>query len=196
MPKRNRALLLKSLALIAGGLIVWKLGASWLGEAQGTERLVNQVWIERAPASERDLIRYFFLIEHDDHRHGIAGRGSRWRTVQDGFVWGLEGDRLRTRFPQNDRRLQLQARTWDCGGQAPRPFELCLELRRAGGQSKKFFSRKEWVIQPHGDLPADIAWLAIDRRPPSPADAALLDEGADTEGDDDPNAAPDAAFDF
>jgi hypothetical protein len=91
---------------------------------------------------------------------GVISHGSQWRVHADVLLWRLEGDLLRTRFPQDDRRYDLKARTWECEGRAPEPFQLCLELRR-GDRVLRFFSRKDWEIGK--DLPAVLAGFVPDR---------------------------------
>jgi hypothetical protein len=174
--------------LLVLGLLVglWRLG-SWLfgaGELAGTDQLVNQFWIERVPRNDRDRVLQLALIRQDDKRVGFVARASRWQLHVDGFVWGQEGDRLRARFPQTGQRLQAQARTWPCKGEAPRPFELCLELRREG-QVVKLFSMREWVIRPRADsfeapaeLPLPPGWETLLRGPAEPVGDGPENAGA------------------
>jgi hypothetical protein len=66
------------------------------------------------------------MVEHEDQRIGVAGRASRWRSRFDLFRWAVKDNVVRAMFPQDNRRLAMQVRTWACEGQAPKPFELCL----------------------------------------------------------------------
>lgn len=158
MAKRGKSWV--NLLLLAGAVLgVWQLGKVFFGGESGSKRLLNQLWLERMPRDERDMVYATVLIEHEKHRVGVVARGSRWRGYQDAFVWRLEGDRLRARFPQDDKRYQVTVKTWECEGQVPRPFQLCLEVRN-GDQSLRFFSRKDWVVRPHGEaLPPEVAGL-------------------------------------
>jgi hypothetical protein len=177
---------LRAGAAIALAVMVWQLWRHFADDEQaGTRHLVNQVWLERMPRDQRDMVSVAALLQHEGRRVGVVGRGSRWRSHQDGFLWRLEKDVLRTRFPQDDRRYALRVRTWDCAGQAPAPFELCLEARR-GDEVLRFYSRREWVIRPRaeGPPPAEIAWLA-----PAWESAAALD-GAEEVGDGAETAGP------
>lgn len=123
------------------------------------ERLSNQVWIDHAPRDERDLVRHLVLVERANRRLGVTGQASRWRLRQDLLVWNVEGDQLRVLLPQEGQRVTAQARTWRCEGQAPKPFELCLELKR-GSQTLRLFSRRDWVVRPRGEgVAADVSWL-------------------------------------
>jgi hypothetical protein len=144
--------------LLAGALFgAWQL---FFAERSGQRRLVNQLWLERMPRNPRDMVHAALLLEHENRRVGVVGRGSHWRGHQDAFLWSLDGDQLRARFPQDDKRYRLQVTVRDCEGNAPRPFQLCLEAR-VGDQVLRFFSRKDWVVRPHADpLPPDIAPFA------------------------------------
>jgi hypothetical protein len=154
------------LLLGLGGLVAWQVAARFTPERR-PDHLVNQLWLERWPRDARDMVGHLAAIERDGHRVGTVGRHSRWRLVTDGFVWGQQGDRVRARFPQTGRQGAFQVRTWKCAGQAPREFELCLELKaQHGGQTRthRFYSRTDWVIRTDGDglaeLPAEVATVA------------------------------------
>jgi len=178
------------LLLGLGGLVAWQVAARFRPERR-PENLVNQIWLERWPRDARDMVGHLVAIEHDGHKVGTSGRHSRWRLASDGFVWGQQGDRVRARFPQTGQRAAFQVRTWKCAGQAPREFELCLELKgQAGGktQTYRFYSRKDWVIRPGSDelsalpdaaravVPAIQAALAM----PEHEDVGAMDDAADT----------------
>jgi hypothetical protein len=165
----------KVVLLLGAGFGAWKLWHRFFDEDQATRNLVNQIWIERMPKDERDLVHVGVLVQREGRRVGVVARASRWRAFQDAFVWRLDKDMLRTRFPQDDKRYSLRARTWECEGEAPRPFQLCLELAR-GERKLRFYSMKDWVVRPRADgpLPRDIAPLAPDWE--SPLEAAQLQE--------------------
>jgi hypothetical protein len=141
------------------GVVVWQLGSWFFGQRVGPENLVNQIWIERVPRDARDMIWHFIAAESDNRRQGSLGRASRWRVASDAFVWSRDGATFRAVLPQNGCHLNLRARTWKCAGQAPEPFELCLELR-SDKQVFRYYSRHDWSIRPRGELDEQIAWLA------------------------------------
>jgi hypothetical protein len=150
------------LVLGLGGMLLWQAGSWWTDQRSDSERLVNQVWIERVPANERDMIWHLIAIQHEDHRFGSLGRSSRWRVAADGFLWERKGDQFSFVTPQNGCRASLKTRIWKCAGEAPRPFELCLELE-GHGQKYRYYSRESWVIRPRtGDEPIaeEIRFLA------------------------------------
>jgi hypothetical protein len=174
-----------ALLVVVGGLYGgWKVWRALFGDDTATPRLVNQVWIERMPRDERDMVYGAVLVEHDGKRIGVVGRGSRWRSHQDVFLWRQEGDTLRTRFPQDNQRYRLQVRTWECEGKAPRPFQLCLEAR-TGNRVLRFFSRKDWVIRPGEDAAAagELGWSASGwERALEAAGREEVGEGPEAEG--------------
>ncbi len=153
------------LLLGLGGVVAWQVAGRFGAERSRPDHLVNQLWLERWPRDARDMVGHLVAIEHDGHRVGTSGRHSRWRVVSDAFVWGQQGDQVRARFPQTGQRVAFQVRTWKCAGEAPREFELCLELKGQHGgktQSFRFYSRKDWVIRPHdrgepAELPDDLS---------------------------------------
>jgi len=138
------------LALAGAGVYgVYSAGSCLLGddETQGTRHVVNQVWIERAPEGPRDLIGHLVLLDLPDGRIGVTGKSSQWRHLIELFQWDLEGNRLRVHFPQDRVRAKVEVRSWRCAGEAPEPFELCLELSN-GRRTAMFYSLDEWKIDP------------------------------------------------
>ncbi|MFO0632182.1 MAG: hypothetical protein U0168_04955 [Nannocystaceae bacterium] len=148
----------------AAGIGAWQLGQRLWGsdsaDASSARHAVNQVWIERLPTDQRDMISHFLLIKHPQGRIGGVGKSSQWRHFVELFQWGLEGERLSVYLPQEQQKAQLRVRTWECDGEAPDPFELCLELS-SGKRSVTMYSRKDWVIEPK-DVAGSLAAIAED----------------------------------
>lgn len=138
------------------GLAAWKIACVSCGgdaEATSARHLENRAWIERMPQSDRDVVNHLLVLNSRDGRYGAAGRSSAWRHVLEIFRWQREEDRLTLEFPQERVRVEFTARTWECEDEAPAPFELCLELSRQG-RSVRFYSRHEWVVEPHAAISA------------------------------------------
>jgi hypothetical protein len=159
-------------------------GAWWLSHRDDgrTKRLVNQIWIERMPRHERDMVWAGVLVEEGKDRMGAVVHGSKWRAHSDLLLWRLDGNLLHTRFPQDNRRFDFKARTWECAGKVPEPFELCLELERAG-RVLRFYSRKEWELGSK-DLPAGLSGLVDRNALAQSARGEEVGEGAESDGPD------------
>ncbi len=152
MKSKTRDTMIGLAAVVAIGAAGWgayHLATGW-GEdaAQGTEHLANQVWIDHVPTDERDMVRGMVLIDHEQGKFGALTMSSRWRAFIEGLMWRLDGDRLTVVMPQDRRRGRVKVRTWRCEGEAPAPFELCLELSH-GKDAMLLYSREDWVIEPH-----------------------------------------------
>jgi hypothetical protein len=175
MRRGNSVVVWVSCLVVAGG--GWGL-VRWLSSPGPAvpDRLINQVWIERVPRDERDMFFHLIMVEHDDQRIGVAGRSSRWRSHFDLFRWNARGDVVSAQFPQDNRRLSMKARTWACEGQAPKPFELCLELK-GERQVFKLYSMRDWVVRPGEAAPEELRALA-----PGLAAAAVAPKGELPEG--------------
>jgi hypothetical protein len=171
---------LVALALVGGGVLAaysMVAGPGPDSEASGAEHLVNQVWLERLPEHERDMIGHVLVLDHPRARIGIAGRSSQWRHFIEGFKWALEGDRLSAVFPQEKARAQFRVKTWRCEGDAPHPFELCLRISR-GDRSAVFYSREDWVVEPH-DAARSLSELVADNPELSGLAAEFSDHSVD-----------------
>jgi hypothetical protein len=165
MPKASRILIG---AVVAGAAAygVYAAGTSLLGSSDddtaSARHLANQVWIERMPQGERDMIGHLGFVDHPRGKMGWVGRSSQWRHFAELFHWSIKGDEVSLYLPQEEVRGKLHARTWKCKGEAPRPFELCLELS-ANGRKMRYYSMKDWVIEPHH---AEESLAAIEERVP------------------------------
>jgi len=139
---RNIAALAAIGALAVGS---YKLGTAIFGESAGAARLHNQVWIERLPADDRDMIHHLVLVDDQGERFGAFGKSSQWRHFIELFRWAREDARLTLLLPQERKRLDLGVKVWECAGEAPAPFQLCLELSNKR-QTMKYYSRHDWSL--------------------------------------------------
>lgn len=125
----------------------WTLGWWWWHRPAEGELLVNQFWVERMPRSERDMVVHMALLQMDKGRAGAVGESSVYRLVIDFVDFTVTGNRLLLLFPQENAQLNMTWRAWKCAGQAPKPFELCLDLN-IGGETVHLYSLEEWAIDP------------------------------------------------
>jgi hypothetical protein len=127
----------------------YKLGTTVLDmfadDSIEAKRLANQVWIERLPTDDRDMIHHLVMIEDGGDRFGAFGKSSQWRHFVELFRWAREENRLTILLPQERKRLDLGVKVWNCEGEAPAPFQLCLELSNKR-KTMKYYSRHDWSI--------------------------------------------------
>jgi hypothetical protein len=154
---------LVALALVgACSFGVWKVGSALLSdEAQATKHAVNHLWIDHAPRDDRDLIGNIIILDHPQGQVGVTGRSSQWRIRMDVFRWQLDGGTLELFFPQDRIRAKVQIETWECAGEAPAPFELCMKVTNPRGASMMFYSREDWKIDP-GNAQKSLAKISAD----------------------------------
>ena len=154
----------KIFALIAVGALAlgtYKLGAAALdmfaGESDSiaVKRLANQVWIERLPGDDRDMVHHLVLIEDGGDRFGAFGKSSQWRHFIELFRWAREENRLTLLLPQERKRLELGVKVWNCEGEAPAPFQLCLELTNKK-KTMRYYSRHDWSIDSDPEAVAHV----------------------------------------
>lgn len=145
MAKLKAALVLASVAALGVG--TYSLLSPSDEDVAGTRDLVNQVWLERMPQNRQDMIGHIVILERDGEQFGVIGRSSTWRHGLEIFGWRLEGSQLKLFFPQERVRGEVKARTWKCAGEAPEPFELCLEFSNKKGQTVQFYSHPDWVVR-------------------------------------------------
>lgn len=133
----------------------YKLGSAVLcdDDSLSTQRLANQVWIERLPRDDRDMINHMVLVEDGRERFGAFGKSSQWRHFVEIFRWSREDNRLTLLLPQDRKRLDLGVKVWDCEDEAPAPFQLCLELSNANNRKVRYYSRHDWTIDSLGEHP-------------------------------------------
>lgn len=137
-----------AVALAAGA---WALWPSSEAEVAKADKLANQVWIDRVPENDRDMITHLLLLDHPRAKNfGVIGHSSQWRHHIEVARWRLDGNTLGLFFPQERHKARLKARTWSCEGEAPAPFDLCLELSR-GDRKLKMYSHHDWVVEPQAD---------------------------------------------
>ncbi len=141
----------KLAAVIAGVTLTWTAFCPQDSPEEGdaveaTKDLVNRPWLNRMPTDERDTIFHLALLKHPKGRVGAAGHSSQWRHRIEVMRWRLKEGRLGVRFPQDGAKGELGVKTWKCGGEAPAPFDLCLEISN-DDRAMTLYSREDWEIR-------------------------------------------------
>jgi hypothetical protein len=130
---------------LLAALVVW-LMLRWctapVDEAGAAAELVDHPWLERPPRGPRDPVEHLLFLEQRGRRFGVVGKSSAYRLHLDVIRWKLEGDRLRVKHLQDREERGYRVRTWSCPKEAPKGFDLCLELTGSTGESRRFYSRR------------------------------------------------------
>lgn len=165
-----RAFRFSLVALVLGAMAL----GLWINDrdpAPDTRYLLNRLWVERVPKTERDQVHYFVAIEESE-RVGTVALASQWRVHADNFRFKLKGKQLDLDFPQERKLASFQAKTEKCS--APQPFTLCLDLVGKDGRRVRFYSREDWNLDDKEALPLWAPPMA-----PSAAAGAEEDECVD-----------------
>lgn len=147
----------------------------------------NRVWVD-ARADERALAPYLVPIEVGSKRVGSLGRASKFAFAGEVFQWRRESaGAVRFELPQRQKSLVVPVRTWACPNDAPKGYDLCMELG-SGDDRARLYSRKGWRKPKTADADADAeatedlpvpAAVAVDPGAIAPCDAcAPTDDGA------------------
>lgn len=151
-------------ALVAVGSAWWlRSHTSPPAAADDPKLFANRVWAERAPRDDRDLVLYFVPLQLGSKQSGVIQRSSKYAYGGEVFGWKRDGNTLSLDMPQRERVLRVPVRTWACKGEAPKGFDLCLELG-TDDDKLRLYSRKGWRVPKGEDLPelaAAIAWEAL-----------------------------------
>lgn len=117
--------------------------------------LLNRVWTKKIPGSSnaRSTTFRLALLDKAKQRLGFVSDMSSWRVYAELLRYRVERNRLTVEFPQNNLKHTFSFRTWRCKD-APKPFDLCLELKGKEGRTV-LYSREDAILaQTKGDLTA------------------------------------------
>jgi hypothetical protein len=116
-----------------------------------TDLIHNRPWVERIALNPREHVHGMIFREEGK---GASFFGSRYQLEVSLFDWKVSGEKLSVHYLQKDERVEYRARVWAC--EAPRPFDLCLEMTN-GGKATKLYSRTGWKIGSSDELPRYIS---------------------------------------
>lgn len=133
-----------SLIALGGALLVWGLGFDACGPAKKPvdSYLLNRVWADRVPKSRRDVVLHFALATKAKRNLGFVARHSLWRMYIDVVRFEVDERAVTVVSPQEQTRTRFTYRTRKCKGEAPKGFDLCLDLSR-GGRTLRLYSKAD-----------------------------------------------------
>lgn len=149
-------------------LVVGLLLAQRMFKRDDAELFFNRLWVERMPKDERDMVTRFLTVRDNDLDVGAFVVASQWRTFIEIFLFSVDGNTLKLEFPQPRTKISGTFRAWKCEGSAPKPFELCAELK-AGKSKLMLYSMEDWVIEP-GSRTMENGPIDLPRLPSSPVE--------------------------
>ena len=149
--------------------------------------LTNRVWISGMPKDERDLVPHLLLFEKAGYRGGAFGVASAWRIETSLLRFRYEPPKLELELPQRGVKGKVDVRVYECKD-APKPFDLCLELRE-GKKTLRLYSRLKWRLKDavpvgfeDGEFEARLAvWIRaqLESPPPPEVDPGSLRDAPD-----------------
>jgi len=137
MKKPLLVVMLVAVAIVA----VWKLRTKSSSQASEDNLLLDRVWIDHMPRSDRDTINAFLAIT--EQPLGIFQAASQWKGSYELFRYEATGDEMRVVFPQNGDREKLTAKARRC---TERGMDFCLEIEGSKRGVKRYYSRKGWEV--------------------------------------------------
>lgn len=128
------------------GFLLLVILLRWFACEPGTDRgpikhLTNRQWVNKVPDGPKDMVFRLILLGRIKRKMGVVMNASNYRFIGDVIGYRVEGNRLTLTIPQDDAEVTFIARTWPCKN-APKPFDLCLELKR-GRQSIILYSQRK-----------------------------------------------------
>jgi hypothetical protein len=122
----------------------------------------NHIYIDHLPKNERDMVKHIAFVDHEEYgKFGVRGQGSRFRFFNDVLKWQRNGNRIVSKVLQTGDDVKATFRAWKCKGDAPRPLDLCLELKE-GDRTMRFYSNHEWIIESAADVDHALTTLPLD----------------------------------
>jgi hypothetical protein len=135
-----KAILVLGLAAAAGyGVWWWRDSAP--APAHDEKLVLDRIWIDHVPRSDRDVIQVFAALS--DEAFGVFNATSQWRGSFEIFRHEARGEEIRVMYPQTGEREKIRAKATRCD---QREMDYCLELSGASRGVKKYYSRKGWEI--------------------------------------------------
>jgi len=110
--------------------------------AHTTVDVRDRVWIDHLPKSDRDTINVFALLTQQPV--GVFQATSGWKGGFEAFRYEKQGNEIRAVFPQNGDREKITVSECPCD---VRGMDYCLEVAGSTRGVKKYYSRKDWIIE-------------------------------------------------
>jgi len=120
--------------------------------AHTTVEVSDRVWIDHLPRNDRDTINVFALLTQQPV--GVFQATSAWKGGFEAFRYEKQGNEIRAVFPQSGDREKITVTECPCD---QRGMDYCLEVSGSSRGVKKYYSRKEWIIESRDQLAGTVA---------------------------------------
>ena len=110
--------------------------------AHTTVDVRDRVWIDHLPRNDRDTINIFALLTQQPV--GVFQATSGWKGAFEAFRYEKQGNEVRAVFPQTGDREKITVSECPCD---VRGMDYCLEVSGSARGVKKYYSRKDWIIE-------------------------------------------------
>jgi hypothetical protein len=147
--------LLVLLMVSAVGVVAWKWRGGADAEPTNAKLVVDRLWIDHVPTSDRDTFQLFAALTEDPV--GVFQQSSVWQGSYELFRYESQGEEYRMVFPQNGDKDTVRAKARACKEAG---MDYCLELSGTSRGAKRYFSRKGWELRSVADEQALAAELA------------------------------------
>jgi hypothetical protein len=137
----NKLLVVAGVAALGVG--AWGVKAHYATtDGGGNKLLVDRVWIDHMPRSEREMVNVFVMF--NEHKVGVFDIRSAWTGSFEAFKYSRGGGTLDATFPQTGSKEQYSVKVRTCSNDG---MDYCLDIDGGKHGVKHYYSKKKWVIR-------------------------------------------------
>jgi hypothetical protein len=114
----------------------------------------DRVWVDHLPRNDRDTFNVFALLTQQPV--GVFQATSAWKGGFEAFRYEKQGSDVRAVYPQTGDREKFTVSECPCD---VRGMDYCLEVSGASRGVKKYYSRKDWIIESTDQLESRVHHL-------------------------------------
>jgi len=112
------------------------------------DELVNRIWIDALPTSAKQKVDVFVMV--DEPHLGQFLRTSAYEGEYAVFEWhDRDSGRVEMVMLQTDKKHHVGFKV---SSQGCDPFDYCMKVKGAPRGAKKYFSMKDWIVEPGRSL--------------------------------------------
>lgn len=135
--------LLAVVGVAALGVGAWRVKAHYdTNDGGGNKLLVDRVWIDHMPRSEREMVNVFVMIS--EHKVGVFDQRSAWTGSFEAFKYSRGEGKLDAVFPQTGSKEQYTVKVRSCDKDG---MDYCLDIDGGKHGVKHYYSKKKWIIR-------------------------------------------------